>query len=104
MNKPVEHITMFRKKVNWNTLGICIPQTLYNDLGMPNSIVIHENPIRFVLPTINSMKTYKVSRNLSNNSCDSSYTPISHYSEYVGKYSYEIEDCTVYLTKIEDNN
>lgn len=99
------HISSYLKggKNGWGFQFIFyVPINLFNELGKPTHICIKHNPLRFLLPTFESNKKYKVNNHKNNDSFHSIiYTPKRGDDfDYAGKFSYEIEDCTVYLNKI----
>lgn len=63
-------------------------------------VCIYENPLRLQVPAIYSGKQYSIHINKGNRGLQVTYSPLMPIDEMIGKYSFEIDDLTVYLEKI----
>lgn len=98
MPAKINYIKISRVTNKW-LLRINLPLNIMEILDYPDRIIIRENPLRISIPTLFDRDSKKV-KYTSNNGHQCSFDPIGDIDEYIGRYSYEIDDMTLYLEKL----
>lgn len=99
MPAKVNYIKISRV-TNTNILRVYLPVDIMDILGNPDRVLIRQYPLRISSGTLADRGTLKVIKIGSNNH-QCSFDPIGDIDEYIGRYSYEVDDMTLYLEKIE---
>lgn len=83
-----------------SSLLVHLPLNVMDILGDVDKVIVREYPLSISVPTLSDKGVVKItSTDTSGHKC--SFNPIGDIDEYIGRYSYEVDDMTLYLEKIQ---
>jgi len=94
----VDHINIYRNAIRHSCI-ISLPISVVELLNYPKRVIVREHPLSISIVGIDDTNSVKMSLNKDCNG-HISFNPIGDIDEYIGRYSYEIDDMTLYLEKI----
>lgn len=94
----VNHITIRKNGIQFNLI-ILLPLNIMEVLGNPDRVIVREHPLSISVPTLADRNAVKITTTTTNG-CRCSFYPVGDIDEYIGRYSYEVDDMTLYLEKI----
>lgn len=97
--KRVNHIKVSIRKNN--CLKISLPVDAMELLNSPERVIVREYPFSISAVGMNDKRSAKVTLNTICRDGDVSFSPSTFIDDFVGLYSYELDDMTLYLEKIK---